>query len=339
MPHRHALLAMMQVSRAAYRRMHHLEPVIARHAPSAWDYVQWVLKSPWPEAEATLARQPDIALKYAKAYKPGPWPEIEPLVARWSHTALAYAQHTGQRFPAGEAVLVKDRIRAGVYAADILKGRWLEAEALLAQKKEQALDYVEKVLRAPWPDAEKVLLSDPHTAACYALASGKRAHLLEERIAFLPLVRQKYHQAFIHTRWPAWEESLYASDVHTRVALCHLEEYFPILWAWASLEPPENISNEALTLLYVTKPKDAAVRAYMERCGVQVSALETLVELTTHDRPNRPPPAYLTPVAQVAGFVARAPSASYDLAHVLEIISMARKSYPRMLPVDNPSFL
>ena len=297
-----------------------------------------MLKTPWPEAESTFAKRPDFALKYAKAYKPGPWPEIEPLVARWSHTALAYALHTGQRFPAGEPVLVKDRIRAGVYAADILKGRWLEAEALLAQKKEQALDYVEKVLRAPWPEAEPVLLSDPYTAASYALASGKRAYDMEERIAFLPQVRQKYHQTFIHTRWPAWEASLYASDVHTRVALAHLEEYFPVLWKWASLQPSENISNEGLTLLYVTKPKDADVRACMERCGVNVSAVETLIELTAHDWKNRPTPANLTAIAGV-GTMVRVPTAPYDLMHVLETISMARQSSAQMVPVENPSFL
>jgi len=123
---------------------------------------------------------------------------IENVASKDAELAYNYAKLIGERFPAGEDVILSDPEYAAGYAGQVLENRWPEAEAIIATKPRYAVQYAQRfkemfrhgrfieaepnilksavysyqyatrVLRHEWPEAEPVIMKEPNTAYDYA---------------------------------------------------------------------------------------------------------------------------------------------------------------------------
>lgn len=104
------------------RRMPGGEAAVIRDGQAA-HYASEVIGGPWPEAEAEIAKEAFGAAHYAAYVIRGRWPAGEAAIATEAYPSLLYAQLLGQRFEAGEPVLLESHY-AAEYRAMAKSGQW-----------------------------------------------------------------------------------------------------------------------------------------------------------------------------------------------------------------------
>ena len=103
-------------------RMPEGEVAVIRDGQAA-HYASEVIGGRWPEAEAEIAKDAFGAAHYATFVIGGRWPAGEAAIATEAYPSLLYAQLLGQRFEAGEPVLLESHY-ADEYRAMVKSGNW-----------------------------------------------------------------------------------------------------------------------------------------------------------------------------------------------------------------------
>lgn len=132
------------------------------------------------------------------------------------------------RWPEGEPVIAKDPVWAGIYAAFAFKGRWPEAEATIASDPEGASTYARYVINGPWPAGEPAIAKDSWWAYLYARERIKgRFPAGEPAIATDPDKSFHYAWVILKGRWPEGEPAI-AKD--PKWAYCYAKEVVKGRW-------------------------------------------------------------------------------------------------------------
>jgi hypothetical protein len=141
-------------------------------------------------------------------YIPTELKKREKILARDPWVAYEYALFLDKPFPAGEAAIAKDAVRAYQYARDVLHGPFPAGEAAIAEACQRgtffpgwALWYARSVLQGPFPAGEAAIAENPYWAyhyACYVLKGPFPAG--EAAIALVPDYERQYARLLHETR-------------------------------------------------------------------------------------------------------------------------------------------
>jgi len=126
-------------------RLEYLEPYIAKDAESAFEYVDEIRGTRWPEAEPAIITDPKWAYYYAKDYIQGRWPEAEQVIKQEPQWSVNYANRViNGRWPQAEKIIMRNPFYASRYSIRVIKGRWPEAEKFLKAHDEIWAAYISR---------------------------------------------------------------------------------------------------------------------------------------------------------------------------------------------------
>lgn len=124
------------------------EPFIMKGPPSiSRRYASDILKRRWPEAEPKILTDLWAAYQYAEFVIGGRWPELESLITANHYCkdgdgmVEIFDKSTGWRASPSKPAI------AGIYARDVIKGRWPEAEELIMSDEKSCFSYRRDCLR------------------------------------------------------------------------------------------------------------------------------------------------------------------------------------------------
>jgi hypothetical protein len=184
----------------ACERWPEAEEYMIKTPASAYNYAHSVLDGRWPEAEPIIAKDPSYSIRYAQDVLKGAFPLAEKNIlssnyyfdyftfatAATRELVAKIANQFDSSMTVGE-ILQKvndgrnkdfenkllnsthNQKKAVWYAANILKGRWIEAENIIKRSARWSVTYARDVIGGRWEDAEKTIMKDPKYLADYGV--------------------------------------------------------------------------------------------------------------------------------------------------------------------------
>lgn len=75
-----------------------------------------------------------------------------------AYWATLYAINLGERCPDAEPFIMRDPHWSGVYAWQVIKGRWPKAEPVIMRELRSTIEYCRDVIKGRWPETEAMVM-------------------------------------------------------------------------------------------------------------------------------------------------------------------------------------